>query len=76
MWKVIDRLTLTWSLIPTPPDNTKAEVYYTAWRKAGSILKAVYRWTKDKRNTTRKGSAEYKRYTTLMDKLQQEIKRG
>lgn len=63
MWNVIDRLTLADSL-----DGK--------WVKAGIILKAVYRWTKEKRNTTRKGSSDWKRYTTLMDKLQQEIKRG
>ena len=72
MWNVIERTKLTQSLA----DDPWLAQGMSAWDHAGSILSAVYRWTKDKRNTTRKGSAEYKRYTTLMDKLQKEIKRG
>lgn len=72
MWSVIDRSVLVKQINTDHP----AQPYSTYWEHAGSILKAVYRWTKEKRNTTRKGSADWKRYTTLMDKLQQEIKRG
>lgn len=76
MWNVIDREQLTMQLaqhIPYIPGVRNGMSY---WARAGSTLKACYRWHKDKLSHCRKDSAEYKRHLTIMDKLQQEIKRG
>lgn len=72
MWNVIDRTKLCYQLAIDP----WLARGMSAWQHSGSILEAVYRWTNDKRKTVRKGSAEWDRYTSLLNKLQQEIKRG